>query len=32
MAKTGILAAALLAGIAGFIWFYLVSKPAKTHG
>jgi len=28
MAKTGILAASLLAGIAGFIWLYLVSKPA----
>lgn len=27
MAKTGILAASLLAGVAGFIWLYLVSKP-----
>ena len=27
MAKTGILAASLLAGIAGFIWLFLVSKP-----
>ena len=27
MAKTGILAASLLAGIAGFIWLYLVSEP-----
>ncbi|HED33565.1 MAG TPA: sodium:proton antiporter, partial [Gammaproteobacteria bacterium] len=30
MAKTGILAASLLAGIAGFIWLYLVSKPADS--
>lgn len=29
MAKTGILFASLLAGISGFIWLYLVSKPAK---
>ncbi|NQY27415.1 MAG: Na+/H+ antiporter NhaA [Piscirickettsiaceae bacterium] len=29
MAKTGILAASLLAGIAGFIWLYVVSKPAN---
>ena len=28
MAKTGILAASVLAGVAGFIWLYLVSKPA----
>jgi len=28
MAKTGILAASVLTGIAGFIWLYLVSKPA----
>lgn len=27
MAKTGILAASLVAGIAGFIWLFLVSKP-----
>ena len=30
MAKTGILAASLLAGVAGFIWLYLVSKPVET--
>jgi len=30
MAKTGILAASLLAGITGFVWLYLVSKPVKT--
>jgi NhaA family Na+:H+ antiporter len=30
MAKTGILAASLLAGIAGFIWLYLVSKPTDS--
>jgi len=30
MAKTGILFASLFAGIAGFIWLYLVSKPAET--
>jgi NhaA family Na+:H+ antiporter len=29
MAKTGILAASLLAGVAGFIWLYLVSKQEK---
>ena len=27
MAKTGILAASLLSGVAGFIWLYAVSKP-----
>lgn len=27
MAKTGILFASLLSGVAGFIWLYLVSKP-----
>jgi NhaA family Na+:H+ antiporter len=27
MAKTGILAASLLAGVVGFIWLYLVSRP-----
>ncbi len=30
MAKTGILFASLLAGVAGFIWLYLVSKPKDT--
>ena len=30
MAKTGILAASLLAGVAGYIWLYLVSKPEPT--
>lgn len=30
MAKTGILLASLVAGISGFIWLYLVSKP-KEH-
>ena len=29
MAKTGILAASLLAGLSGYLWLYLVSKPAK---
>ncbi len=29
MAKTGILLASLLAGVAGFIWLYLVSKPTS---
>lgn len=29
MAKTGILAASLLSGIAGFVWLYVVSKPVK---
>jgi len=29
MAKTGILAASLLAGIGGYLWLYLVSKPQK---
>jgi NhaA family Na+:H+ antiporter len=28
MAKTGILFASLVAGLSGFIWLYLVSKPA----
>ena len=32
LAKTGILAASLLAGIAGFIWLYVVSEPGKTEG
>lgn len=31
MAKTGILAASLLAGVAGFIWLYLVSKPVQVE-
>jgi NhaA family Na+:H+ antiporter len=30
MAKTGILAASLLAGVSGFLWLYLVSGPVKT--
>lgn len=30
VAKTGILAASLLAGISGFIWLYLVSKTPKA--
>jgi len=31
MAKTGILFASLLAGVAGFIWLYLVSKPVEAE-
>ena len=31
MAKTGILAASLLAGVAGFIWLYLVSDPVEVE-
>ncbi|KHD07837.1 hypothetical protein PN36_30590 [Candidatus Thiomargarita nelsonii] len=31
MAKTGILAASMLAGVAGFIWLYLVSKPVEAE-
>ncbi len=31
MAKTGILAASLLAGVAGFIWLYLVSSPVEVE-
>ena len=31
MAKTGILFASLLAGIGGFIWLYLVSKPVEAE-
>ncbi|MEE9321541.1 MAG: Na+/H+ antiporter NhaA [Granulosicoccus sp.] len=31
MAKTGILFASLLAGITGFVWLYLVSKPDEGH-
>jgi len=31
MAKTGILTASLLAGIAGYVWLYLVSKPPATE-
>ena len=30
MAKTGILGASLITGIAGFIWLYVVSKPVET--
>jgi len=30
MAKTGILAASLLAGVAGFVWLYLVSNPVRA--
>jgi len=30
MAKTGILGASLLAGVAGFVWLYVVSKPAEV--
>jgi len=30
MAKTGILAASLLTGVAGLIWLYLVSKPIEV--
>jgi NhaA family Na+:H+ antiporter len=30
MAKTGILAASLLAGVSGFLWLYLVSKGGKS--
>lgn len=30
MAKTGILFASLLAGVSGYIWLYLVSKPVTT--
>ncbi len=30
MAKTGILAASLLAGVAGFVWLYMVSQPHRT--
>ena len=29
MAKTGILAASVLTGVAGFIWLYMVSKPEE---
>ncbi len=31
MAKTGVLAASLLSGIAGFIWLYMASKPVNTE-
>lgn len=31
MAKTGILGASLLAGIAGYVWLYLVSKPVAIE-
>jgi len=30
MAKTGVLAASLLAGVAGFIWLYLVSRSVEA--
>ena len=30
VAKTGILAASLLAGVSGFIWLYLVSNPVEA--
>ena len=30
MAKTGILFSSLFAGVSGYIWLYLVSKPATT--
>ncbi|VAW65071.1 Na+/H+ antiporter NhaA type [hydrothermal vent metagenome] len=32
MAKTGILFASLVAGISGYIWLYLVSKPTVKDG
>jgi len=32
MAKTGILFASLLAGVSGFIWLYMVSKPVDSQG
>jgi len=32
MAKTGILAASVLAGVMGYVWLYLVSKPGKAQG
>ena len=32
MAKTGILLASVLAGVAGFIWLYIVSKPVDSGG
>jgi len=31
MAKTGILASSLIAGIAGYIWLYVVSEPVKSN-
>ena len=31
MAKTGILVASLLAGVVGFVWLYLVSKPVAEQ-
>ncbi len=31
VAKTGILGASLLAGVSGFIWLYLVSKPIEAE-
>jgi len=32
MAKTGILLASLLAGVSGYIWLYMVGKPADSKG
>jgi len=32
MAKTGILLSSLLAGVAGYVWLYLVSEPTTTKG
>ena len=32
MAKTGILFASLLAGVSGYIWLYMVSKPVDSKG
>ena len=32
MAKTGILAASVVAGVAGFVWLFLVSKPGQAPG
>jgi Na+:H+ antiporter, NhaA family len=31
MAKTGILAASIIAGVAGFIWLYILSKPGENE-
>ena len=31
MAKTGILFASLLAGVSGFVWLYLASKPVAVR-
>ena len=32
IAKTSILCASFLSGVTGFIWLYLVSKPAEDEG